>query len=55
MRYLKPSTLAFLIVLGVTLFVWTLRGIGILTFIPGSVLWLLFLLCIIAAVVSTLP
>lgn len=36
----------FWIVLGITLAVWILRGIGILTFIPGGVIWLLLLLTV---------
>lgn len=49
---LKPSTLAFLIVLAMTAFVWILRGIGVLTFIPGSVIWVLILLTILTAILS---
>ncbi|QZZ21169.1 hypothetical protein J5X98_01285 [Leptothermofonsia sichuanensis E412] len=51
-RALKSSTKAFLTVLMMTLAVWILRGIGILTFIPGWVLWALILLCVATAVVS---
>ncbi|MBF2080435.1 MAG: hypothetical protein IGR76_18430 [Synechococcales cyanobacterium T60_A2020_003] len=36
----------FWIALGVTLAVWILRGLGILTFIPGGVIWLLLLLTV---------
>ncbi len=36
----------FAISLAVTVFVYVLRGLGILTFIPGGVLWLLILLTI---------
>jgi hypothetical protein len=50
---IRPGILAFLVVLGVTLLVWILRGIGLLTFIPGSVIWVLILLCIVTAVLST--
>lgn len=49
---LKPSILAFLIVLAMTVFVWVLRGFGVLTFIPGSVIWVLILLTIVTAVLS---
>lgn len=28
---------------GITLAVWIMRGVGILTFIPGGILWLLLL------------
>jgi hypothetical protein len=36
----------FAISLAVTVFVYVLRGFGVLTFIPGGVLWLLILLTI---------
>ncbi|UBF26391.1 hypothetical protein K9N68_33660 [Kovacikia minuta CCNUW1] len=51
-RSLKPTTSAFLIVVIMTAFVWILRGIGLLTFIPGWVLWALILLCVLTAVIS---
>lgn len=51
-RSLKSSTLAFLIVLGITTFVWILRGIGVLTFIPGAVLWVLILLSVATAILA---
>ena len=54
-RYLSPRFLTFLVVLGITGFVWLLRGFGVLTFIPGGVLWVLIWLCLAAAVVSALP
>ena len=50
---IKPSILAFLLVLAMTAFVWMLRGFGVLTFIPGSVLWVLILLCVGTALIST--
>jgi hypothetical protein len=31
------------IILGITLVIWVLRGFGILSFIPGGILWLLLL------------
>lgn len=40
----------FWAILGVTLTVWILRGLGILTFIPGGIIWLLLLLTIGTAV-----
>ena len=43
---LRPGTQLFLMLLGLTVLVWVLRGFGILTFIPGIVIWLLLLLCI---------
>ncbi|MBW4471118.1 MAG: hypothetical protein KME45_12045 [Stenomitos rutilans HA7619-LM2] len=49
-RSLKPTMVAFLAVLAMTLLVWVLRGIGLLTFIPGSVLWVLILLSLGTAI-----
>ncbi|MCL6433253.1 MAG: hypothetical protein K6T90_03400 [Leptolyngbyaceae cyanobacterium HOT.MB2.61] len=51
-RTLKPSTKAFLFTVLMTGLVWFLRGIGVLTFIPGWVLWVLILLSIATAVLS---
>ena len=44
----------FAMILGITVIIWLLRGFGILTFIPGGVIWLLFLLSIGTGVISTL-
>lgn len=55
MRYLSPRLLTFLVLLGITAFVWLLRGFGVLTFLPGGVMWVLIGLCLVAAVVSALP
>lgn len=44
---------AFLAVLAMTVLVWVLRGIGLLTFIPGWVLWVLILLSILTAILTT--
>lgn len=49
---MKPTTAAFLILLGITVTVWVMRGLGILTFIPGGLLWLLLLGTIGAGVVD---
>ncbi|MGF1498659.1 MAG: hypothetical protein ACFB8W_17805 [Elainellaceae cyanobacterium] len=46
------TTQLFLVLLGLTLGVWVLRGLGILTFLPGGILWLLFLLTIGAGVIN---
>jgi hypothetical protein len=32
--------------------IWVLRGLGILTFIPGGIIWILLLVAIAAGVVS---
>lgn len=53
-RSLKPTTLAFLLTLGMTLLIWVLRGARVLSFIEGWVLWVLIFLCIILAVISNL-
>ncbi len=38
------------IILGITLVIWVLRGFGILSFIPGGILWLLILSAIATAI-----
>ncbi|MBD2577661.1 hypothetical protein [Oscillatoria sp. FACHB-1406] len=45
-RRSPTSTLGylFLMVLGLTILVYLLRGFGVLTFIPGGVIWILMLL-----------
>ncbi|WP_251955574.1 hypothetical protein [Nostoc commune] len=42
----------FGILLGVSVAVWVLRGFGILTFIPGGVIWLLLLGAIAIGIIS---
>ncbi|MBD2610723.1 MAG: hypothetical protein RMY62_001545 [Nostoc sp. ZfuVER08] len=42
----------FGVLLGMSLAVWILRGFGILTFIPGGVIWLLLLGAIAIAIIS---
>ena len=54
MRRLSLPSRIFLSLLGVTLLVWGLRGLTILSFIPGIVLWLLLLLTIGAGVTTSL-
>ena len=51
-RPMKPSLVAFLVVLAITVLVWVLRGVRWLTFIPGGLLWVLILLCVATAVLS---
>ncbi|HEY9626016.1 MAG TPA: hypothetical protein V6C84_01835 [Coleofasciculaceae cyanobacterium] len=53
-RTLTSTTTVFLALLGVTAALWVLRGLGLLTFLPGGLLWLLILLTIGAGVVSGL-
>ncbi|NJN86556.1 MAG: hypothetical protein HC881_09890 [Leptolyngbyaceae cyanobacterium SL_7_1] len=49
---MSVPTKIFLGLLGVTIAVWLLRGVGMLTFLPGIVIWVLVLLTIAAGVVS---
>ncbi|MEG4334632.1 hypothetical protein Q5691_16875 [Microcoleus sp. w1-18aA5] len=51
---MRLSTRIFLTILTLTLLVWILRGVGILTFIPGGVIWILILLSFVAGILSTL-
>ena len=44
----------FGILIGSTFLVWLLRGFGILTFIPGGLIWLLLLLAIATLVINIL-
>jgi len=54
MRRLSLPSRIFLALLGLTLLVWILRGLTILSFILGIVLWLLLLLTIGAGVITSL-
>ncbi|MCX7593394.1 MAG: hypothetical protein N2235_06485 [Fischerella sp.] len=47
-------TQVFGIFLGITVAVWVLRGLGILTFIPGGVILLLFLATIAVGILGHL-
>jgi hypothetical protein len=51
---LRPTTQLFLLTLAATTAVWVLRGFGILTFLPGGIIWLLILLSIGTGVVDGL-
>lgn len=53
-KSIRPETSVFLSLLILTIVVWVMRGFGILTFIPGGVIWLLMLLTVGAAVVAGL-
>ncbi|NWF58785.1 MAG: hypothetical protein HXY43_05590 [Fischerella sp.] len=50
----RRLTQVFGIFLGITIAVWVLRGFGILTFIPGGVILLLFLAAIAIGILSHL-
>lgn len=45
MSRLQFDTQLFLGVLALTVVVWLLRGLTLLAFLPGIVLWILILLC----------
>ena len=54
-RYpLQPLTKLFLAALGMTAVVWILRGLSLLGFIPGVVIWVLILVCFGLGIVSSL-
>ena len=44
----------FSLILGITLIVWVLRGMAILSFLPGGIIWVLILLSAIAGILSYL-
>lgn len=50
----KSREMVFITVLALTLLVWLLRGIGLLTFIPGFILWVLIGLSLALVVVNGL-
>lgn len=50
----NSRVVVFFGVIGLTALVWLLRGVGLLTFIPGFVLWMLILLTIVLAIVNGL-
>ncbi|AFY64786.1 hypothetical protein GEI7407_0282 [Geitlerinema sp. PCC 7407] len=49
---LRPTTIVFLIALSSTLIVWVLRGIKLLSFMPGAVLWILILFSVITGILA---
>lgn len=54
-RYpLQPLTKLFLAALGLTAIVWVFRGLSLLAFLPGLVIWLLILLCFGLGIASSL-
>lgn len=42
----------FLIFLPTAIAIWLLRGLGILTFLPGGIIWILLLVAIAAGIFS---
>lgn len=49
---MRLETTLFLASLGILIVVWALRGFGILTFIPGLVIWLLMFTTIGSGIVD---
>jgi hypothetical protein len=54
MRQLSLPSQIFVGLLLVTLLIWILRGLTVLSFIPGIILWLLLLLTIGSGVITSL-
>ncbi|MGE5658726.1 MAG: hypothetical protein ACM37W_19165 [Actinomycetota bacterium] len=48
-----PLYLIFGILLGLTLLVWLLRGLGVLTFIRGGAIWVLLFISIAVGAIGT--
>ncbi len=53
-RSMKSTTQLFLFTLAFTVAVWVLRGLGLLTFLPGGLIWGLILLSIGTGVINGL-
>lgn len=51
---LKPGSQLLLFLICFTIGVWVLRGLTLLTFLPGIVLWLLILACLCVFVFNSL-
>jgi hypothetical protein len=51
-RRIRPATTVFLTIFSITLVTWLLRGIGLLTFLPGGILWTLIFATVGAGVFS---
>jgi hypothetical protein len=49
---LRPATTIFLTILSIAIVTWLLRGLGLLTFLPGGVLWTLIFMSVGAGVIS---
>ncbi|MBW4616153.1 MAG: hypothetical protein KME21_23340 [Desmonostoc vinosum HA7617-LM4] len=48
----RRLTQLFGVLLGISIAVWVLRGLGILTFVPGGIIWLLLLGAIAIGMIS---
>jgi hypothetical protein len=53
-RRLRPETTVFLTILCITLVAYLLRGMGLLTFLPGGFMWALIFATIGAGVYSAI-
>ncbi|MGG6294288.1 hypothetical protein ACQ4M4_07695 [Leptolyngbya sp. AN02str] len=49
---MRVTTSIFLFALAITAAVWLMRGFGILTFLPGAVIWILLILTIAAGILD---
>ncbi len=47
---MRFTTSIFLALAGVTAAVWVLRGIGVLTFVPGGIIWFLIMATVAAGI-----
>ncbi|MBE9069751.1 hypothetical protein IQ260_24205 [Leptolyngbya cf. ectocarpi LEGE 11479] len=50
---LRPITQLLLATMAMTAIVWVLRGVGLLAFLPGIIIWLLILACFAIALFSS--
>ncbi|MEM9804643.1 MAG: hypothetical protein AAF959_05140 [Cyanobacteria bacterium P01_D01_bin.56] len=50
---LRPITQLLLATIAMTVIVWVLRGVGLLAFLPGIIIWLLILACFAIALFSS--
>jgi len=53
-QQLHPTTRLFLGTLVLTAVIWGLRGLAVLAFLPGIVIWVLILLCFGLGILSSL-
>ncbi|PZO17686.1 MAG: hypothetical protein DCF25_10830 [Leptolyngbya foveolarum] len=51
---LKPGSQLLLFLVCFTIAVWVLRGLTLLSFLPGIVLWLLVVACLVVFLVNSL-
>jgi hypothetical protein len=51
---IRPGTQILIALIAITLGIWILRGVGVLTFLPGMIIWLLMILCFVVLIVNSL-